>query len=149
MLWNAAAGTVIDSDFTSGEQFSVIEYGCTAIEVIGNAHLSSLHSPGSVQFNFDGQTPTTCSQPGLTHENDPPYAWEADFGEGQFGCAPSLTEVGRHTLTVTPYDEDDCSGVEGPSVVLSFDVVDPDNPGDTPPSPGTIGTPGRPTLVLE
>jgi hypothetical protein len=145
VLWNAETDTVIDSNFTSGEQISLVEHGCTAIEVIGNSYLSPAGSAGSLQFDLDGQTPSTCSDAGFTHENEPPYAWELEYGPGQFECSASLTEVGSHTLTVTPYDGDDCSGAAGTPVTLSFDVI---GSGGTPPASETLGTPGRPTLIL-
>jgi hypothetical protein len=149
VLWNADADTVIDSDFTSGEQISLAEHGCTAIEVIGNSYLLPNNSPGSIQFDLDGQTPSTCSNAGSTHENEPPYAWELDSGAGLFECAASLTGVGSHTLTVTPYDGDDCSGAVGATVTLSFDVIESSGSGETPPPSEPLGTPGRPILILD
>lgn len=147
VLWNAETDAVIDSDFTSGEQIVVSEHGCTAIEVIGNDYLAQFGSPGSIQFDFDGETQSTCSNAGYTHENEPPYAWEAETGPDQFECASTLTQVGSHDLKVTPYDGNDCSGSVGPSVTLSFDVTDTASSGGSSPEPGPPGKPGQPTLV--
>ena len=45
----------------------------------------------------------------MTHENSPPVASETDTGPDRYECAPSLTVAGIHTLTVTPFDGDDCT----------------------------------------
>jgi hypothetical protein len=142
VLWDASSDTILDADFRSGEQISSEGQGsCLAIEIVGNAYLQQFGSPGSLKFSFDGQAPAACSNAPLSHENDPPYAWEVDEGPGQFACAPTLTQVGPHTLTVTPYDGDSCTGIEGAPVALSFDVLDA-----TPP-PAALGRPGVPILV--
>jgi len=141
VLWDASSDTVLDADFRSGERISLsVQGSCLAIEIVGNAYLQQFNSPGSLKFSFDGQAPTACSNAPISHENDPPYAWETEEGPGQFACAPTLTELGPHTLTVTPYDGDSCTGTEGTSTALSFEVRDA-----APPEP--LGQPGTPTLV--
>jgi hypothetical protein len=145
-LWEATSDTVIDANFTSGESLSVVDYPCVAIEIIGNAYLSQ-SGPGSIRTSFDGQNPSSCSTPGVTHENTPPYAWERDNGLDQYECAPSLTVPGIHTLTVTPFDGDNCSGAQGAQVTLQFEVTDGTTSGP-PPEEGAPGQPGRPQIVL-
>ncbi len=145
-LWDAASDSRVDASFTSGEQISLAELDCAAIEILGNSYLSRSSSPGSLMYAFDGQTPSACNDPGTSHENNPPYAWEADSGPGRFECAPTLTQPGTHTLTVTPFDGDDCSGQAGTPVTLTFEVVDPSAP---PPPAAAIGRPGKPVLVVE
>ena len=141
VLWNASSDTVLDADFRSGEQISLAVQGsCLAIEIVGNAYLQQGGSPGSLKFSFDDQAPTDCSNAPISHDNDPPYAWETEEGPGQFACAPTLTEVGPHTLTVTPYDGDSCTGTEGTFTALSFEVLDAA-------APEPLGQPGRPVLV--
>jgi hypothetical protein len=118
-----------------------VQGSCLAIEIVGNAYLQQFGSPGSLKFSFDGQAPSACSNAPISHENDPPYAWEVDQGPGQFACALSLAGVGPHTLIVTPYDGDSCTGTEGTPAVLSFEVL------DAAPSPEPLGQPGAPMLV--
>jgi hypothetical protein len=143
-LWDASSDTVIDANFTSGEQISALNDPCVAIEIIGNSYLVN-SGPGSIRKSFDGQNPSSCSNPGVTHENSPPFAWETDSGPNRYECAASLTVPGSHTLTVTPFDGDDCTGAEGTTVTLQFDVTD----GTPPPGNDTVpGQPGRPYLVL-
>ena len=121
-LWDAQADGLIDANFTSGEVISLAAHGCTAIEVLGNAYLATSNS-GSVTFSFDGQDLGGCSGvPGLAFENTAPYTWEEDSGAGSFECAASLTQPGSHSLTVTPFDGDNCSGLQGTSVTLDFEV---------------------------
>lgn len=145
-LWDADSDSRIDASFVSGEQISLGDYPCTAIEILGNSYLNQSGSPGSLMYAFDGQAPSACNDPGRSHENNPPFAWEEDAGSGRFECAPSLTQPGTHTLVVTPFDGDDCTGQQGSSVTLSFDVVDPSAP---PPPDSGIGQPGRPVLILD
>jgi hypothetical protein len=145
-LWDAQADVVIDSSFTSGEQIPLDNYPCTAIEIVGNAYLSQSGSPGSVMYTFDGQTPSGCTNPGVTYENNPPYAWEIDSGPGKFECAATLTQPGSHTLMVTPFDGDDCTGLVGTPVTLSFDVISAGGATAPPPSE-VLGTPGQPVLI--
>jgi hypothetical protein len=133
-LWNASNDTVIDSNFTSGESIQTSQYPCVAIEIVGNAYLSNSANTGSVKKQLDS-TGGACTTPGVTHENSPPYAWEADEGPNKFACAPSLQVAGAHTLTVTPYDGDDCTGNAGTPVTLQFQVLSP------------LGAPGQPFLV--
>jgi hypothetical protein len=143
VLWDAASETILDADFQSGEPISLETQGsCLAIEVVGNAYLERSNSPGSVKFAFDGQSPTACSNAPISHESEPPYAWEAESGQGQYDCAATLTELGPHTLTVTPYDGDSCTGTEGTPVTLSFEVL-----GATTPPVEPLGQPGVPVLV--
>jgi hypothetical protein len=145
-LWDASSDTLLDADFQSGEQISLAVQGsCLAIEILGNAYLQQTGSPGSLMFSFDGEVPSACSNAPITHENDPPYAWEEEEGPGQFACALTLTEIGVHTLTVTPYDGDGCTGAEGSPSALTFEVVDGAPPPE--PEPEPLGQPGQPTLV--
>lgn len=135
-LWDAGSDTVLDSSFGSGEQISLATHGtCVAIEILGNSYLDQ--GGGSIMKVFDGQTYGGCTDPGLTHENSPPYAWEADQGPETFTCAASLTEAGTHTLTVTPYDGEDCTGAVGTPVTLEFEVVNGE----------PLSPPGQPQLV--
>jgi hypothetical protein len=147
VLWDAEADSVIDSGFESGEQISLSDHACTAIEIVGNGYLANSGSPGSVMYAFDGQAPNGCSDPGTSHENNPPFAWEWEAGPGQFDCAPTLTEPGSHTLTVTPFDGDDCTALQGAPVVLEFEVLA--SPPASPSPPDPLGAPGRPMLVLD
>jgi len=133
-LWNASNDTVIDSNFTSGETIQTSQYPCVAIEIVGNSYLSNASNTGSVKKQLD-TTGGSCTTPGITHENSPPYAWEEDQGPGKFACAPSLQVAGSHTLTVTPYDGDNCTGAAGAPVTLQFQSVTP------------LGAPGQPFLV--
>jgi hypothetical protein len=147
VLWNAETDGLIDANFESGEQISLADHGCTAIEIVGNAYLATFGTPGSIMKVFDGQVPNGCSDPGRSHENNSPFAWEVETGAGKFECAPTLTEPGIHTLTVTPFDGEDCTGPQGTSVTLEFEVVAPGT--ENPPPPGVLGRPGQPTLVLD
>lgn len=142
-LWNAQTDTVIDGDFRSGESIVLSSTGnCVAIEIVGNAYLQG-SGPGSVMKAFDGNTPTSCNNPGVTHENSAPFAWEADQGPNLFACASSLLEPGTHKLLVVPFDEDDCNGAVGTPVTLSFEVV-----GDSTTTPTEpLGQPGQPKLI--
>ena len=147
VLWNAQTDTVIDSDFRSGDRISLTDHGtCLAIEVVGNAYLQPSGSPGSVQMALDG-SPASCSQPGLSHENSAPFAWELDSGPGSFECATSLTAVGSHTLTATPWDADNCGASSGLPVSVSCEVLSGSLSGAPPPA--AIGTPGQPFVVLD
>lgn len=145
-LWNADTDTVIDSNFQTGDQISLDNGNCLAIEVVGNSYLAASNSPGSVMFAFDGNVPNACDTPGTTHENEPPYAWETDTGPGQFECAASLTQPGTHTLEATPFDGDDCTGAMGTPVTVQFDVLAPTASGGTT-VPTTLGEPGKPYIV--
>jgi len=132
-LWNASNDTVIDSSFTANETIDVAKYPCVAIEIVGNAYMNAAN-PHSVKKQLNA-TGGSCTTPGVTHENAPPYAWEADEGPNRFACAPSLQVAGSHTLTVTPYDGADCTGNAGATVTLPFKVTSP------------LGAPGQPFLV--
>jgi sorbitol-specific phosphotransferase system component IIA len=139
VLRDARTQAALDSDFTSGDQINVATQSCTSIEVVGNTYLSKLNQPGSVQTVFDGQN-SACNNAPLTHENNPPYAWETESD-----CAPSLTTVGSHQLTAIPYDGDDCSGQAGTPVSVTFDVIDSSSGGGS--SDASVGQPGRPLLI--
>lgn len=129
-LWNASTDTVLDSSFVSGDTIPILEFSCVAIEIVGNSYLQTA---GSVKKQFDGSG-GDCTAVGSTHENNPPFAWEADEGPGKFACAASLRVAGPHTLTVTPYDGDDCTGAAGAPVTVQFQTL-------------SLGAPGRPFLV--
>lgn len=137
-LWNALTDTVADSDFKSGEVIPDTIRGCAAIGIKGNAYLNAT-GPGSIKKVLDG-VDTGCV-PGTGLENSYPYAWEDDAGTGNFLCAASLSTVGNHTLTVTPYDGDNCSGAKGTAVTLTFTVSGPSGSGST------LGAPGQPYIV--
>jgi hypothetical protein len=143
-LWNAATDTLIDGSFVSGEKITLPGQSCVAIQILVNPHLDTLNAPGSVKRVFDGQE-SACTSMGVTHENNAPYAFEKDLGPGAFECAASLTLVGNHTLTATPFDGDDCTGAQGTPVTLSFEVVNSTAPPPPPPAP-TLGRPGQPML---
>jgi hypothetical protein len=129
-LRDANTDSVLVANFTN----QTITNGCTAIEIIGNAYLQS--GGGSLSKRFDNGTPRC--------ENTAPYAWEDDAGVGQFNCAASLQQNGSHTLVVTPYDGENCSGTVGTPVTVNFSV---NISTTTPPPPDPIGTPGKPYLV--
>jgi hypothetical protein len=141
-LWNATTDSVVDSDFRSGEMIDLAIRPCTSIQILVNSYLDQRQAPGSVKKTFDGQT-LSCNAAPTSHENSAPFAWETDRGPGQYDCAPSLTTLGHHTLTVTPYDGDDCSGLAGAPVTLDFEVVDSSS-GD---GSSLLGAPGRPYIV--
>ena len=136
-LWNAQADTVLDASFQNGETIPADVSACAAIEIKTNAYLQA-EGPGSVKKVFDGHDPG-CT--GDAVEDLHPYGWEDGDGVG-FECATSLAEAGNHTLTVTPYDGDDCSGLAGTPMSVSFTV-------SAPPAPpaGTLGAPGKPYIV--
>jgi hypothetical protein len=136
-LWNALSDTVVDSDFRSGEAIADTVRGCAAIQIKGNAYLNA-SGPGSVKRVFDG-VDNGCSGQGV--ENAYPYAWEDGATVGQFACAASLSAIGSHTLTVTPYDGDNCSGLAGASATVTFTVTGPSSTGST------LGAPGQPQVV--
>jgi hypothetical protein len=138
-LWNALNDSVIDSDFQSGEAISDAIRSCAAIEIRGNAYLNT-SGAGSIKKVFDGQD-NGCS--GNALENSAPYGWENGANASQFECAPSLSAAGSHTLTVTPYDGDNCSGAAGTPVTLTFTVSGGTGGGGS----TTVGTPGQPYIV--
>ncbi|HEX8521845.1 MAG TPA: Ig-like domain-containing protein [Tepidisphaeraceae bacterium] len=68
---------------------------------------------GSVIFNIDGQNIQT--------ENTWPFAIQGNTPSG--GYNPWTPTVGTHTLTITPYEGGNGSGVAGAPVTLSFTVT--------------------------
>jgi hypothetical protein len=136
-LWNASNDTVVDASFQNGEAIPDSVRSCAGLEIKTNAYLNA-SGPGSIKRVFDGVN-NGCSGSGV--ENTYPYAWEDGGGVGQFTCSPSLATVGNHTLTVTPYDGDNCTGAVGTPVTLSFTVTGPAA------APTTLGTPGQPYIV--
>jgi hypothetical protein len=137
-LWNALNETVVDANFSSGDSISDAIRNCASIEIKTNAYLSA-SGAGSVKKVFDG-VDNGCSGTGV--ENSAPYAWEDGGTAGQFACAPSLAAIGSHTLKVTPYDGDNCSGAVGTPVTLTFSVAGPATA-----ACGTLGAPGQPYIV--
>ena len=133
----------IDGDFVSGESIVLSDTPCASIEVRTNGYLAST-GPGSVKFEFNGTN--ACDVPGLTYENTAPYAWEEDQGPGKFACADSLTVPGTHTLVVTPFDGDNCTGESGAARTITFEVVG-DGGGNDPP-PAALGAPGQPVVIV-
>lgn len=153
VLWDAATDSIIDSTFMSGDEIDAAVYPCTAIEIVGNAYLSQPGSPGSVMIDVDGQG-LGCSDPGITHENEPPFVIGLEEGSGQFGCSELLAEdrAGAHTIWVTPFDGNDCSGAVGDPVRLDFTVVSapaaPDPDPEPEPEPEPLTAPGQPYLIV-
>lgn len=162
-LWDVQNGTLLRSNFGSGATINTSATPCTAILVIGNSYLTGsgvfgAGEPGSVRFDFDGSNPNgACWLAGTSHQNEPPYVWESKTLTGALECAPTLTEVGAHTLTVTPFEGDDCSGAQGPTVSVSFSVVadggtpapapEPEPEPEPPAEPEPLGAPGQPVLL--
>ena len=144
-LWNATTDTVVDSSFTSGERINLATLACTSIEIKTNSYLTAAGSPGSVKKVFDGQN-LPCTSAPTSHENSAPYAWETDRGPNVYDCAPSLSTPGSHTLTVVPFDGDNCTGLAGPAVTLTFEVYNSSG-GSTPPPTVNLGQPGQPILI--
>ena len=142
-LWDAESDSVVDADFESGDSIDLASHGCTVIEVLVNDYLALPAEPGSVLFVFDGNTPESCDESDVTHENDPPYEWGPQLSGTDFDCAEELTLPGSHVLTVTPYDGNGCTGAAGTSATLNFEVIAA--PVVVPPEP--VGQPGRPTLM--
>jgi hypothetical protein len=136
-LWDALSDTVVDASFQSGDTISDNIRACAAIEIKGNAYLNA-DGPGSIKKVFDG-VDKGCT--GIYVENMYPFGWEDDASVGQFPCAASLTAIGGHTLTVTPYDGDNCSGTAGTPVTVNFTVSGPSS------TPSTLGAPGQPFIV--
>jgi hypothetical protein len=101
--------------------------------------LSQRVGAGSIKKVFDG-VDNGCS--GSAVENTYPYAWEDDGGAvGQFECAPSLSAIGNHTLTITPTTATTARAWRRPD--------DPQLHGqraDASARP-TLGTPGQPYVV--
>jgi hypothetical protein len=140
-LWNAQNDTVVDTSFSNGETIPDAIRACAAIEIKANAYLQAA-GPGSIKKVLDGQD-VGCSGSGAKVENNAPYAWEDDAGASAFPCAASLAVAGSHTLTVTPYDGDNCTGLVGTSKSLSFTV----NAATAAPPSSTLGAPGQPYIV--
>jgi hypothetical protein len=138
-LWNALTDTVVDATFQNGDTIPDAVRSCAAIEIKTNAYLSTAGTPGSIKKVFDGAD-KGCAAGG--YENEPPYAWEDDAGPGKFPCAASLSAIGTHTLTVTPYDGDNCSGAVGTPASVTFTVSGPSSSGGS-----TVGAPGQPFIV--
>ncbi len=133
-LWNAQSDTLLDSSFQSGEAIPDSVRACVAIEIRGNAYVNA-DGPGSIRKVFDGGD-AVC-------ERLYPYAWEdGTVTAGQFACAASLSAIGSHTLTATPYDEDGCTGTVGTPMSITFTVSGP----SASPTP-TLGAPGQPYIV--
>ncbi len=136
-LWNAQTDTVIDTNFQNGEAIADNVRQCVSIEIKPNTYLTS-SGAGSIKKVFDGAN-SGCSGVGV--ENSYPYAWEAGETGPQYACATSLAVAGPHTLTVTPYDGDNCTGLAGPSITLTFSVTGPASGGSQ------LGAPGQPYIV--
>lgn len=141
-LWNAATDTLIDGDFRDGEKIYLADNDCVAIEVLTNGYLDTGGTPGSVKLGFDGAVPTTCDEPGYTHENNPPYAWELDVGPQSYECAASLSIPGSHTLGALAFDGDNCTGAVGNMKIVTFEVISGGGTGAPP-----LGQPGQPILI--
>jgi hypothetical protein len=140
-LWNAQSDTVVDTSFTDGETVPDSIRACAAIEIKTNAYLQAA-GPGSIKKVLDGQD-VGCTGAGAKIENSAPYGWEDDAGTAKFPCAASLSAPGNHTLTVTPYDGDNCSGLVGTARTLTFSVSTSTGGGGT----TTLGAPGQPYIV--
>lgn len=139
-LVDANDSSVIDSDLRNGDTIQLAGNDCLTIRIIGNNYLEQTTSPGSVMLSFDGQTPNACDAGGITHENEPPLNFLGT------GCTAQLTQVGTHTLEVTPFDGDDCTGASGTASSVTFGVSAPGGGGNPPPE--ELGAPGQPFLVI-
>ena len=137
-LWNAATDTVVDTSFANGDTISDAIRGCAAIEIKTNTYLNG-SGPGSIKKVFDG-VDNGCSGAG-SYENTSPYGYPDADVIGKFDCATSLSTVGSHTLKVTPYDGDNCSGAVGTPASISFTVQGSTSSG----SP--LSAPGQPFIV--
>lgn len=127
-LWNASTDQIAVDNFPDNGEITL---SCAAIEIIGNTYLSN--GGGSILKQLDnGQT--VC-------ENSPPYGWQDGATPGQFDCA--ALPGGLHTLMVTPFDGENCTGTMGISVDRTFTVNAP----TAPPPPQQVGQPGKPYLV--
>ena len=137
-LWNASNDTRVDADFVSGETIASSLSGCAAIEIRGNSYLQN-GGAGSIKKVWNGLDRGCVSGDNRTFENSTPFVWENHTGS-DFQCAPTLAVPGTHTLTVTPYDGDECSGAVGTPTSVTFTVESP--------TTGTpLGAPGQPYLV--
>jgi len=139
-LWNASNDTLLIDDFHSGDAINLATHGnCTAIEILGNLYLQRKGLTGSIRVSFDGA-------PGTCRNQVAPFAWETySSGPGDFACAPSLTQPGNHTLRVTPFDGDSCTGRAGDTAEVTFQILDAAAP--PPASAEPLGAPGRPMIV--
>jgi hypothetical protein len=135
-LWNAQTDTVVDSEFQNGETIPDSIRSCAVIEIKANAYLNA-GGAGSIKKVFDGAD-HGCT--GSAYESGPPYGWEDGDGTS-WQCSASLSTVGNHTLTVTPYDGENCTGIAGTPVTVNFTVSGPSG-GTT-----TLGAPGQPYIV--
>lgn len=118
-LWNASnpgIDQVIYQDFQSFPTIQNNVRSCVAIEAVPNAYLAGL-GPGSINFLIGG----------VNHcESTPPYSDFSDNGSSQFGCDPNIAPVGAHTLVMTPFDNDGCTGTpSGTPVTINFNTLGP------------------------
>jgi myo-inositol-hexaphosphate 3-phosphohydrolase len=101
-------------------------------------------SVGSVRFALDGNA-------NFRTENAAPYALGGHAGSDYFPWTPAL---GAHTLTATPYEGPDGTGIVGTPMTIAFTVVDT-TPAPPPPSGEinkTLTTPASdvgPTVVYD
>ena len=144
VLWDATTDQIVDDDFQTDEVVALANLPCATIEAVPNSYLQTAGTPGSVRFTVNGDVPQ-CNDLDVTHDDDPPYEIGAEDGPGDFACSALLSTVGTHTLAVTPFDDDGCTGAEGQTRMIRFIVEAVPPP--PPPAPEPLGTPGRPTLV--
>jgi hypothetical protein len=124
-LWNASPNpaTVINSSFQVYNGLGRIlsaQRGCVAIEAVGNTYLNgAAGTPGSVEFNLDGA---------VSCQNNNQYSSSTTLGTNHFSCDSASGAIGLHTLTLIPYDADNChagGGVKGVPVVIKFNTLGP------------------------
>jgi len=142
VLWNATTNQIADGDFQTDEVVTVTDLPCATVGVVPNSYLQTANTPGSVRFTVNGNVPE-CTDVDVTHDDEPPYALGSEVTTGDFECNDLLATVGTHTVTVTPFDGDGCTGAEGTTRMVRFIV----EAGGAPPPPAPLGKPGRPTLV--
>lgn len=145
VLWNATTNQLADADFQTDEVVTVADLPCATVGVVPNAYLQTANTPGSVRFTVNNDVPE-CTDLDVTHDDEPPYALGAEVTTGNFVCNDLLATVGTHTVTVTPFDGDGCTGAQGTTRMVSFIVEAGGAPPPEPP-PEPLGKPGRPTLV--
>jgi hypothetical protein len=145
VLWDATANVVADTNFETDEVVSLTDLPCATIGVMPNTYLRTVGTPGSVRFSVNGEVPE-CTEVEVTHDDDPPYALGSEASADNLACHELLTTVGTHTVSVTPFDGDGCTGAEGTTRMVRF-IVEAGDPPAPDPEPVPLGKPGRPTLV--
>jgi hypothetical protein len=94
--------------FSDGLTINLSDYPLISIR----ANPSTSFKTESVKFTYDGTT--------FRVENRSPYSFNGNTGSDYKEWTPSL---GEHTITATPYSENDAEGTAGPTVSVTFTVV--------------------------